>query len=445
MSNIGDYINCYKEQPKGYYLDKSNSLYKKCYYSCKTCEIEGNNITHNCLTCQDTFAFEINKNNYTNCYETCTYYYYFDNEYNFHCTENLSCPEEYPLLINNKSECVNDTIIETEKNIFKSTDITDTIDIYKINENLSEEYSSSDIYQKLNTTIYNDNMDTLRTSLNTFREYSSSILDKEITTIIKTHINTIKIIDIKDAIFDLLVNNKNQTGEISEKEEIKYYNKIIENVEAIFTSENYDTSKLDKGENEIISTEKMIITLTTSQNQKNSINDNMTIIDLGECEKVFRNYYNLSNNELLYIKKIDIKQEGMNIPKVEYDIYSKLSGIKLEKLNISICDNSKISLLIPLIITENIDILDSKSKYYNDICYTTTSESGTDITLKDRKNEYIDGNKMVCQDDCDFSDYNKNIQKVNCSCKPKESSSLFENMKINKTKLFENFVDIKLF
>ena len=79
-SNIGEYINCYKEQPKGYYLDKNNSLYKKCYYSCETCEIEGNNIIHNCLTCQDNFTIEINKNNYTNCYETCNYYYYFDNE-----------------------------------------------------------------------------------------------------------------------------------------------------------------------------------------------------------------------------------------------------------------------------------------------------------------------------------------------------------------------------
>ena len=59
-SNIGEYINCYKEQPKGYYLDKSNSLYKKCYYSCETCEIEGNNITHNCLTCQYNFSVHIN-------------------------------------------------------------------------------------------------------------------------------------------------------------------------------------------------------------------------------------------------------------------------------------------------------------------------------------------------------------------------------------------------
>ena len=83
-SNIGEYINCYKEQPQGYYLDKNDSLYKKCYYSCEICEIEGNNITHNCLTCKDNFAFEINItiNNYTNCYESCNYYYYFDSEYN---------------------------------------------------------------------------------------------------------------------------------------------------------------------------------------------------------------------------------------------------------------------------------------------------------------------------------------------------------------------------
>ena len=39
-SNIGEYINCYKE-PEGYYLDKNYSLFKKCYYRCETCEIKG--------------------------------------------------------------------------------------------------------------------------------------------------------------------------------------------------------------------------------------------------------------------------------------------------------------------------------------------------------------------------------------------------------------------
>ena len=79
--------------------------------------------------------------------------------------------------------------------------------------------------------------------------------------------------------------------------------------------------------------------------------------------------------------------------------------------------------------------------YYNDICYVTTSDSGTDIILKDRKNEFIDNNKTLCQENCYLSEYNNN--KVKCSCDVKESSSMFRNIKIDKAKLYENFIDIK--
>ena len=78
-------------------------------------------------------------------------------------------------------------------------------------------------------------------------------------------------------------------------------------------------------------------------------------------------------------------------------------------------------------------ILNSSSGYYNDICYTTISESGTDIALKNRKNEYI--NKTVCQDDCEFSGYDYSKQKAKYSCNVKESSLSFDAIKINKTKL----------
>ena len=84
-SNIGEYINCYKEL-KGYYLDKNDCLFRKCYYTCETCEIKGDNIIHNCLECNSNFSFAININNYSNCYENCSYYYYFDNDNNYHCT-----------------------------------------------------------------------------------------------------------------------------------------------------------------------------------------------------------------------------------------------------------------------------------------------------------------------------------------------------------------------
>ena len=143
------------------------------------------------------------------------------------------------------------------------------------------------------------------------------------------------------------------------------------------------------------------------------------------------------------MKKVDLKQEGMKIPKVEYDVYYKQLDNTLLKLNLSVCENSKVALSVPIVISESLDILNSSSPYYNDICYTATSDSGTDISLKDRKIEFIEGNKSVCQDDCDFSGYDFQTQKAKCSCKVKEKTTSILDMKINKTKLYENFIDIK--
>ena len=104
-SNMGEYINCYNSLT-GYYLDKEDSLFKKCFNTCETCEIKGDNKTHNCSECKIDYPFSITFNNHSNCYIDCTYYYFFDEELNYFCTDNSSCPEEYPLLITEKRECV---------------------------------------------------------------------------------------------------------------------------------------------------------------------------------------------------------------------------------------------------------------------------------------------------------------------------------------------------
>jgi len=140
---------------------------------------------------------------------------------------------------------------------------------------------------------------------------------------------------------------------------------------------------------------------------------------------------------------IEVIQDDMNIPKTEYDIYSKINGTNLEKLDKSICKDVKVSLFIPINITESLDKLNISSNYYNDICYTATSDKGTDIILKDRQNELINNNKAICEDDCDFTSYYYNISKAKCECKVKETSLYFKDIKINKTKLYQNFVDIK--
>ena len=63
--------------------------------------------------------------------------------------------------------------------------------------------------------------------------------------------------------------------------------------------------------------------------------------------------------------------------------------------------------------------------------------------MNDRKNEFIDSDKIVCQEGCDFSEYDNGNRIAKCSCEVKESPSSIADMNINKTKLFKNFKDIK--
>ena len=112
-----DYLDCYKN-PKGYYLDKNETKYKKCFYTCETCEIKGNYLNHNCIACNNNLllGIRLKNNNYMNCYD-CNYYYYFDNN-SFFCTNNFSCPGEYPDLIKDKNECVK-SCGDTKKNHYE--------------------------------------------------------------------------------------------------------------------------------------------------------------------------------------------------------------------------------------------------------------------------------------------------------------------------------------
>ena len=370
-SNTADYINCYNK-PIGYYFEQDELLYKKCYHTCKTCDIKGNYTNHNCIECNDDYPYIIINNTYKNCYNNCSYYHYIDKENNIHCTINEECPKGYPQLIENKKECIEHSI------------------------------------QNFQNTITN--------------------IMKE-----KKEVKEVN-------------NTKNETVKLTKEEEKEYYEEVLQATEEFFKSENFDTSNIDSGKEEKIETEKMTITFTTTQNQKNNIDDiNTTSIDMGDCEGLIRKYYNLSINETLYIKKIDIVQEGMQISKVGYDVYSKLFGKALVKLNLTACENIKISILIPVKINEPLDKLNSSSGYYNDICYTTTSKDGTDITLRDRKKEYANGDKIVCQEDCVFSDYDYNTFKAKCDCKAKESSTSIIDIDMDKDKLLKNIKDIKNF
>ena len=85
----------------------------------------------------------------------------------------------------------------------------------------------------------------------------------------------------------------------------------------------------------------------------------------------------------------------------------------------------------------------TSSNYYNDICYKTTSESGTDIPLKTRRNEFVDKNMTLCEENCDLIDYNYKKEKSKCSCNVKLYMTPYNEIKFNKNDFFKSFIDIK--
>ena len=104
LEDKNDYL-CYNKTPDGYYLDKENNIFKKCYESCFKCDTGGNETIHNCKECKANYTSYKNSKYISNCYPKCKYYYYFDESNNFHC--NKTCPEEYKLIMN-KNKCIDD-------------------------------------------------------------------------------------------------------------------------------------------------------------------------------------------------------------------------------------------------------------------------------------------------------------------------------------------------
>ena len=189
--------------------------------------------------------------NYSNCYEKCPYYYYIDNNNNSICINDTICPEAYPKLIVNKSECIKD-----DKYKYESTFIDQEY-----------QYKTSEII------------------LGTLEEIDYNISINK----------NIKYTSITEMI-------KNISMNITDNK-VSHYDKLLKLIEKYFQSEEFDTSNLDKGNDEFIPFEDMLVILTTTLNQKNNINNNMTLINLEECEYLLRKFYNISDNETLYIKK----------------------------------------------------------------------------------------------------------------------------------------------
>ena len=200
------------------------------------------------------------------------------------------------------------------------------------------------------------------------------------------------------------------------------------------------------GENKIIETENVEMQISTLEYQKINTNPNISSVDLGECENLLRNKYNISKDKSLIIVKTDIKSEDLSSIYVQYELFHPITK---KQLDLDICNKVQISINVPVNLNEETtklydrlresgyNLFDSSDDFYNDICTTYTSESGTDMTLEDRKKEIYgtNGNISICQIGCKFESYLKSTQKAKCNCDIQKYKNIETNLeKINFSK-----------
>ena len=191
----------------------------------------------------------------------------------------------------------------------------------------------------------------------------------------------------------------------------------------------------------IMREENILYQITSTSNQINNKYNNISTINLGECENTIRDYYNMNDDEELIILKIEKYEKGLLIPIIEYEIYNLKDNIKID---LSICKDVNIDLSIPVVINEDeLFKYDPNSQFYKDICYSYTSEDKTDMILSDRNNEFNSKNLSLCENNCEYNGYDLDTKKSNCKCKIKSELHLTNDINIDKDKLFTKLTDLK--
>ena len=380
-SNNETFISCYNESIQGYAF--FNNSYMPCFRTCHNCSEIGDEKNNKCIYCKSNYEFKEEMNETQNCYVKCDKdsYYYFDELNNYNCTN--KCTDKYNKLIREKGKCIDDCS-KDKKYKFEYNNIC---------------YST---YQGITNIVFNKC---------TIYELSNGLCKLE---------------------------SNNNGNNMEEKDA------IVSNIRELISKAELDSILLNKtNENNkgvVIKDERTVYQIVSTENQNNSREDNISIVELGECEIELRNHYNISKKDSLIIFKMDLYEEGSRTPRIEYEVYDSKSK---KLLDLSICNHTKINILVPAVIgKDDINKYNSSNEYYNDICYTHTSDNGTDIILTDRKNEYIINNMSLCELKCEYGGYDSDIKKAKCECEVKIKIPLMSEITINSN-ILKKKIDIK--
>ena len=411
--------------PIGYYLNDTNLMsIDKCYEKCKTCSNESINLNL-CISCNiDLNYFQIenydNDNNnsfidcvkdieneyyldnyiYKPCYSSCKKCSSYGNETQHNCIE---CKLNYTFL--NDSNSINSNCYEKCKYFY----YFDSLNNYKCTNTKECPHNINKLIPEKKKCISNCYLDNYQFEFNNIC-YNSTY---------KNESNETEKIEKQSEGFNISDDNSNITNvSISFDELINAFKNDIINGKKIKMIKVIDNMTLS------------FTPLDEQEDEENNLN--VSIVDIGKCEDILKEKYNLTQNDTLFIFKNEYYISSLLYPIVQYEIYSNITE---GELNMEYCKDIKIIIKVPVSINEKKSFMhDPLSDYYNNICNSYTTEDKTDIILSQRKKEFNEKNMSLCELDCIYKGYDSKTKKASCECPPIGEISL------EKIQDYTNFV-----
>ena len=395
------FIDCYNKLD-GYFLNQSTKYFEPCYKTCKSCEKLGDNYDHKCTECYSNY----NHTN-SNCYEKCKYFYYYDLLNEYHCSEKNECPKGYK------------KVVDQMKCILKCSD----------DKEYRYEYKDSCYSSCPEGTI-----------LSKF-DYLCEKITQENCLYVDNNNKCIKECNGTNFFNNLCKINNNNNITINHTIDSNAKDNLIKDIEEELMKGSMDSliENITKGnKSDLIIKEKDIsYQITTTENQNNNKYNDISLIQLGECENILRRIYNISKSLSLLIFKIDYYKPNSLIPIIGYEVFDPINKTKL---NLSYCKDQVVNFKIPVSIDENnLFKYDPNNEYYVDECIPYTNENGTDILINDRQDEYNKNNLSICESNCTLIEYDLESKKSICECYQKSKQIVISEIISQSDILYNNF------
>ena len=237
------------------------------------------------------------------------------------------------------------------------------------------------------------------------------------------------------------------------KDNIEIYNHIINSMLQNYIG-NINQPIFIKGNNNFVFSITTDVKENESLKRKTTNNQTLSIIDLGECKnKLIERYFPGNENISFIIIKHEKLTTNHSEKIIQYEVYEPFNYTKLD---LSICEEAKINIYIPVQLskkTEKLiedlkklgyDIFNINDPFYTDFCTQYTTPDGTDISLEDRKKYIYESimNEISCQENCDFSNYYPESRNIECKCKADGNINTVDYKDFSWKKLHHTFYDV---